>query len=234
MQQQQPKQQFSDEPPVKKLAKDRLDYKNMHGHHELINKENQSNREVILDSNATAAQNTPNDASQTSTHAIVTTTSSGSLTKTVFNQEQSNETTSTNKTQNLTSHFNASLSFKAASEAAAASLAAKKSNYEKYMAAKLIQDENQKKTMLLKMEVQQKARELIEKQIKDQKLLLQKFEQAKTVEEKSQILSLVKKLSESIEKEKGILNNKATTTRVARYRLIQMLKNCIYICIGNA
>ena len=62
------------------------------------------------------------------------------------------------------------------------------------------------------MEVQQKARELIEKQIKDQKLLLQKFEQAKTVEEKSLILSLVKKLSESIEKEKIILSNNKKVT----------------------
>lgn len=40
------------------------------------------------------------------------------------------------------------------------------------------------------MQVKQKARELIEQQIKDQKLLLKKFEQAKTVEEKSQILSV--------------------------------------------
>jgi len=62
------------------------------------------------------------------------------------------------------------------------------------------------------MEVQQKARELIEKQIKDQKLLLHKFEQAKTVEEKSLILSLVKKLSESIEREKDILSNNKKVT----------------------
>lgn len=61
---------------------------------------------------------------------------------------------------------------------------------------------------MLKMEVKQKARELIEKQIKDQKLLLTKFENAKTVEEKTQILELVKKLSQSIEKEREILNNK--------------------------
>ena len=40
------------------------------------------------------------------------------------------------------------------------------------------------------MQVKQKARELIEQQIKDQKLLLKKFEQAKTVEDKSQILSV--------------------------------------------
>jgi hypothetical protein len=44
---------------------------------------------------------------------------------------------------------------------------------------------------MLKLEVKQKARELIEKQIKDQKLLLQKFEQAKTVEEKTQILEVI-------------------------------------------
>jgi len=61
---------------------------------------------------------------------------------------------------------------------------------------------------MLKMEVKQKARELIEKQIKDQKLLLTKFENAKTVEEKTQILELVKKLSQSIEKEREILHNK--------------------------
>jgi hypothetical protein len=75
--------------------------------------------------------------------------------------------------------------------------------------AKQIIGENQMKTLMLKMEVQQKARELIEKQIKDQKLLLQKFELAKTMEEKSQILNLVKKLSESIEKEKEILKTKS-------------------------
>ena len=49
---------------------------------------------------------------------------------------------------------------------------------------------NFKKVLLLKMQVKQKARELIEQQIKDQKLLLKKFEQAKTVEDKSQILSV--------------------------------------------
>ena len=43
---------------------------------------------------------------------------------------------------------------------------------------------------MLKMQVKQKARELIEQQIKDQKLLLQKFEHAKTVEEKSLILNV--------------------------------------------
>lgn len=68
--------------------------------------------------------------------------------------------------------------------------------------------ETHKKLLAMKIQVKQKARELIEQQIKDQKLLLKKFEQAKTVEEKSQILSLVKKLNESIEKEKDILNNK--------------------------
>lgn len=118
------------------------------------------------------------------------------------------------KKQNLSSNFNAQLSLRTAAgiDAAAAALAAKKSNYEKFAATRLLQDENHKKTLLLKMEVQQKARELIEKQIKDQKLLLQKFEQAKTVEEKSLILSLVKKLSESIEREKGILSNNKKAT----------------------
>ncbi len=43
---------------------------------------------------------------------------------------------------------------------------------------------------MLKLQVKQKARELIEKQIKDQKLLLKKFEEAKSVEEKSQILNV--------------------------------------------
>jgi hypothetical protein len=83
----------------------------------------------------------------------------------------------------------------------------KKANYESYATAKEIQEENLKKTLLLKMEVQKKTRELIEKQIKDQKLLLQKFETSKSVEEKSQILKLVKQISETIENEREILND---------------------------
>ncbi|CAF0937366.1 unnamed protein product [Brachionus calyciflorus] len=74
--------------------------------------------------------------------------------------------------------------------------------------AKQIQEENKKKALLLKTEVQKKARELIEQQLKDQKILMAKLEQAKTVEEKTQILNLVKKLSEAIDKEKEILNKK--------------------------
>lgn len=81
------------------------------------------------------------------------------------------------------------------------------SAYEAFITAKQIRDENKKKAMLLKLEVQNKARELIEKQIKDQKILLEKFEKAKTVEEKTQIFALVKKISEAIEKEKEILNS---------------------------
>jgi hypothetical protein len=72
--------------------------------------------------------------------------------------------------------------------------------------ARQIESENQKKVLMLKLEVQRKARELMEKQIKDQKVLLEKFEKAKTPEEKSQIYALIKKISEAIEKEKEILN----------------------------
>jgi hypothetical protein len=200
----------SDEPPLKKLARDRLDYhKNPH---ESINKENhQSNREVILLGNSNASAD---DISDGASSSHVSTTNAGSLVKTVFNSNATDSSgeNSTAKSQNLSSNFNAQLSLKTDTNAAAAALAAKKSNYEKFTATRLLQDENQKKTLLLKMEVQQKARELIEKQIKDQKLLLHKFEQAKTVEEKSLILSLVKKLSESIEREKDILSNNKKVT----------------------
>lgn len=71
--------------------------------------------------------------------------------------------------------------------------------------AKQLMDENQKKAMQLKLELQKKARELIEQQIKDQKCLLVKFEQAKTQEEKDQIFKLIKMLSNSIDKEKELL-----------------------------
>lgn len=83
----------------------------------------------------------------------------------------------------------------------------KKSTDNNLMIARQIQNENKRKALMLKMEVQKKARELIEKQIKDQKILLEKFEKAKTPEEKNQILSLIKKISEAIEKEKEILNS---------------------------
>lgn len=79
------------------------------------------------------------------------------------------------------------------------------------MMARKIQDENKRKTMLLKLEVQKKTRELIEKQIKDQKILMEKFEKAKTAEEKSEILTLIKKISEAIEKEKEILNSDSSS-----------------------
>lgn len=78
--------------------------------------------------------------------------------------------------------------------------------------ARHIQTENKRKAMLLKIEVQKKARELIEKQIKDQKLLLEKFKNAKTAEEKTQILALIKKISEAMEKEKEILNSDMTSS----------------------
>lgn len=74
--------------------------------------------------------------------------------------------------------------------------------------AKKIQDENKKKALLLKLEVQKKARELMEQQLNDQKILMTKLEQVKTVEEKTQILNLVKKLSEAIDKEREILKKK--------------------------
>jgi hypothetical protein len=80
--------------------------------------------------------------------------------------------------------------------------------------AKKLAEQNQKKALLLKNELKKKACELIEKQIKDQKVLMQKFDQAKTVEEKNQILDLIKKLSEAIEKEKEILNDKTFFTEI--------------------
>lgn len=79
--------------------------------------------------------------------------------------------------------------------------------------ARQIQTENKRKAMLLKIEVQKKARELIEKQIKDQKLLLEKFKNAKNADEKTQILALIKKISEAIEKEKEILNSDTTSMK---------------------
>ena len=88
--------------------------------------------------------------------------------------------------------------------------------------AALLLDENRRKTLLLKAEVQQKARELIEKQIKDQKLLLAKFEQAKSVDEKSLILSLVKKLSESIEKERQMLSSNNMTSNESPFAAAAM------------
>jgi RNA-binding protein 26 len=173
----------SDEPPVKKLAKERLEYNKSNPSealsNELLNKENQSNRNQLNQDGLPPTMTAAKDESQ---------------------QISSNFDSQLSLKNE---HSSSSLAF-----ANAATLAVKKTNYEKYMSAKLLQDENHKKTLLLKMDVQQKARELIEKQIKDQKLLLQKFEQAKSVEEKSLILSLVKKLSESIEKEKDILSNK--------------------------
>jgi hypothetical protein len=77
--------------------------------------------------------------------------------------------------------------------------------------AKQLHDENQRKTLLLKEELKKKARQLIEQQIKDQKVLMKKFEEAKTAEEKSLILDLIKKLSETIEKEKEILKEQEGT-----------------------
>ena len=180
----------SDEPPYKKLARDRLDFKNPH---ELPNKENQSNREVILGPAPTHPGATPTVAASTALQAA-----SGS------SDEKSPQPALQPPPKSLSSNFNAQLSLKTAEAEA------RKTNYEKMTAAKLLQDENQKKTQMLKLEVQQKARELMIKQMRDQKLLLQKYEQVKTVEEKSLILSLIKKLNESVEK----LNSKKATAPV--------------------
>jgi len=92
---------------------------------------------------------------QSSSSSIVSTTNTGSLVKTVFNTDQ----TTNEKNQTLSSNFNAQLSLKTAE--AAAALAAKKTNYEKFAATRRLQDENHKKTLLLKMEVQQIFTEII-------------------------------------------------------------------------
>lgn len=195
----------TDEPQVKRSIKDRLCFNNnfdeptdkdVHSLNEIKNKENKliKNPSVVMNPNT------------------------GSLAKTVYNNNETGEdqsaemnktskesaTTAAPNSQNLSNNFS-SLNINKSIDPNG-----KKINYEN--AAKAIQDENQKKVLMLKLEVKQKARELIEKQIKDQKLLLQKFEQAKTVEEKTQILELVKQLSQSIEKEKEILNNKSFET----------------------
>ncbi|RNA10645.1 RNA-binding 27 isoform X2 [Brachionus plicatilis] len=121
------------------------------------------------------------------TPTSVTVSATGALTKTVFSSQLGSEAAKPEE-----------LAKKPASTETAESVAM----------AKKIQDENKKKALLLKLEVQKKARDLMEQQLKDQKILMSKLEQAKTVEEKTQILNLVKKLSEAIDKEKEILSKK--------------------------
>lgn len=205
-QQQQHQQQSQDEPALKKPARERLSYNNsssskpepsIHAsdlvHPSLINKEN---------------TNSASNLAEQSVSSIVQTTVTGSLVKTVFNTAADDTRAATKETPSEAT----------ASTTQAAAPAAKLNLANNFNLLTIKNEENnKKKAMLVKLEVQKKARELIEKQVKDQKLLLQKFEQAKSLEEKSQILALVKKLSESIEKEKDILNmNKSTTTGQAQ------------------
>lgn len=184
----------TDEPVLKRLVKDRISLDNS----EFSNQQDSKNKE-----NKQLKGSNPSVVSE---QVLV---SDSSVNKTVYDAKSElvevdqSESKTNEKQENqlggqvLSSNFN--------------TLTLKQGQVDKnsYAASKAINDENQKKVMLLKMQVKQKARELIEQQIKDQKLLLKKFEQAKSVEEKSQILSLVKKLSESIEKEKDILNDVA-------------------------
>jgi hypothetical protein len=185
-QQQQQQQQLKpaqDEPAVKKPAKERLSFNKPNEIHEsdLVNPLNKEN----------------NLKTSTSASTLIQANNTGSLVKTVYNKNN-NEKQSAEKSESTNLDMS-ELSLKSESTKAVINEAAK------------LQEENKKKALMLQMEVKKKAKELMEQQIKDQKLLLKKFEQAKTVEEKSQILALVKKLSESIEKEKEILNGKLST-----------------------
>jgi hypothetical protein len=182
---QQQHQSIQDEPAVKKPAKERLSF----------NKPNE-----IHDSDLVNPLNKENNSLKTSTSAssLAQATSTGSLVRTVFNNNNEKQVSEASEPTNLDI---SELSLKSDATKAVINEAAK------------LQEENKKKALMLQMEVKKKAKELMEQQIKDQKLLLQKYEQAKTVEEKSQILALVKKLSDSIEKETGILNGKFTTDR---------------------
>lgn len=181
--------QNNDEPSFKKHVKERVGF-------------DKNNQDLAINNQHGFIKN--KDKENKTTPVVA----SGLLTKTIYNTNKTDSDNGPQKSdeqitkqepggQVLSSNFN-SLAIKNQTE---------KIKYHENLAAnKAINDENQKKVLLLKMQVKQKARELIEQQIKDQKLLLKKFEQAKSVEEKSEILSLVKKLSESIEKQKDILN----------------------------
>lgn len=68
-----------------------------------------------------------------------------------------------------------------------------------------MQSENLKKALLLKMELREKTQKLIEEQLKQQKILFQKFEETKSPEERSSILTMIKKINELINNEKETL-----------------------------
>lgn len=177
----------TDEPSLKRPAKERLSFTSQSEtlQNEALNKENLIKPSTSLSSINLGA--------------------GGSLTKTVFNKDQ------TDATQPIGQEFS-----KSVDELSKKVSSTDLTNTTKNLAmAKQIQEENKRKTLLLKFEVQKKARELIEQQIRDQKILLKKFEQAKTVEEKNLILALVKKLSEAIEKEKEILSDNKKVGNVA-------------------
>jgi len=177
-QQKQQQHQSSDEPLSKKPVKERLSFASSN------NNNNNGNSQESL-----------NKENQTKAQQLQPSVDTQSLNESQVNKDVGdsklvqtpNRQTSISESKSLSSDLN-SLSIKSALNT-----------------AKQIQDENNKKAYQLKLEVQQKARELMEKQIKDQKLLMQKLDQAKTTEEKSQIIELIKKIGESIEKEKQIL-----------------------------
>ncbi len=178
------------EPQSKRLAKDRLSY------------EPQGSADA-----AAALRNKENKS-------VIKSTSSGSITKTIFNE--SDASTSAQETSELlktTDSLSKEIE-KLTTSAAAAGIGTPKpaeatvSPAAAMAKARQLQEDNQRKALLLKEELKKQARQLIEQQIKDQKVLMNKFEQAKTPEEKSQILELIKKLSETIEKEKEILKEK--------------------------
>ena len=183
-----------DQPQIKRLAKDRLSF---------------GGAETTTTTTAAATVTQPKILNKEN-KAVVRSTGTGSLTKTVsFSQIEDDAAA-------------------AAAVAAAAAAAAEKQATTELLrttdsltreveklttsaeasskaAARQLLEENQRKAAQLKLELQKKARQLIEQQIKDQKCLMAKFEQAKTADEKAQILVLIKKLSETIEKEKEIL-----------------------------
>ena len=193
-QQQQSMSQSSDEPVVKKHVKERLG---------LAPSAANSSKQFIA-SSAGSKSNEPLEkeertiSQENSNENQASTTTTNEIAK-EENGQPKQVTSGDTKTKNqLTVNFNSlSLVNNDPSKLNATSKA-------------ILDAENQKKTLQLKQEVQKKARELIEQQIKDQKLLLQKYDQAKSTDEKAQILTLVRKLNESIEKEKTILKNNAT------------------------
>ena len=176
---------ISDEPSLKRHVKDRIstdqNLASVNQHDSLRNKENKHLKTHHQPRNIGSSIADSIKREMTNPEGNTESDSANEASKVNEGPEKS-ENQSGNG-QVLSNNFN-SMSLKQAQQV-------DKSKYHESMAAaKAINDENQKKVLLLKMQVKQKARELIEQQIKDQKLLLKKFEQAKTVDEKSQILSV--------------------------------------------